>query len=70
MSVQTKIDGTNYRAIDRKLIAKADIAPLAEPGIIITMPDISQDTKITIRMTTATASDVTIYYTVVEEKLE
>jgi hypothetical protein len=70
MSVQTKVDGTNYRAIDRKLILKADIAPLAEPGVVITMPDISQDTIITIRMSTATASDVTIYYTVVEEKLE
>ncbi len=70
LSVQTKVDGTNYRAIDRKIVLKADIAPLAEPGIIIMIPSVAQDTKVTMQMTTALAGDATIYYSVVKEHLE
>lgn len=70
ISVKEKIDGTNYRAIDRKLVEKADIASTAEPGIIIDIPTTSENIQITMQMTTATAGDCTIYYAVVMEALE
>jgi len=70
IAVKEKIDGTNYRAIDRKTILKADIAALAEPGIIIDIPATSENIQITMQMTTALAGDATIYYAVVKEHLE
>ena len=70
ISVKEKIDGTNYRAIDRKLVKKADIAANAEPGIPIIVPATSENIQITMQMTTATAGDCTIYYAVVKEHLE
>ena len=70
ISVKEKIDGTNYRAIDRKLVEKADIAALAEPGIIIDIPATSENIQITMQMNIALAGDATIYYTVVKEHLE
>ena len=70
IAVKEKIDGTNYRAIDRKIVLKADIGALAEPGIIIDIPATSENIQITMQMTTATAGDCTIYYAVVKEHLE
>ena len=70
LAVKEKIDGTNYRAIDRKLVLKADIATPAEPGIIIDIPATSENIQITMQMSTALAGDATIYYAVVKEHLE
>lgn len=70
IAVKEKIDGTNYRAIDRKLVEKADIAATAEPGIIIDIPATSENIQITMQMSTALAGDATIYYAVVKEHLE
>jgi len=70
ISVKEKIDGTNYRAIDRKLVEKADIAATAEPGIVIDIPATSENIQITMQMTIALADDATIYYAVVKEHLE
>jgi len=70
IAVKEKIDGTNYRAIDRKEILKADIAASAEPGIPIDIPATSENIQITIQMNTTLAADATIYYAVVKEHLE
>ena len=70
LAVKEKIDGTNYRAIDRKTITKADIAATAEPGIPIDIPATSENIQITMQMTVALAVDKTIYYAVVKEHLE
>ncbi len=70
LAAKTKIDGTNYRAVDRKLILKADIAPTAEPGVAIVIPGVVQDTQLTLQMTVATAGNITIYYSIVEEWLQ
>ena len=68
--VKEKIDGTNYRAIDKKVIEKADIASGDEPGIVIVIPATSENVQITMQMSVALAGDVTIYYSVVKEHLE
>jgi len=70
LAVKEKVDGTNYRAIDRKLVTKAQIAATAEPGIIIEIPATSENIQITMQMETALADDATIYYAVVKEHLE
>lgn len=70
LAVKEKIDGTNYRAIDRKTVLKADIGSAAEPGIIIDIPATSENIQITMQMSTALAGDATIYYAVVKEHLE
>ncbi|MBA7609783.1 hypothetical protein ES703_16977 [subsurface metagenome] len=70
LSVQEKIDGVNYRAIDRKTITKAQIAANAEPGIPIIIPATSENVRITMQMKTALAGDATIYYSVVRKHLE
>ncbi len=70
LAVKEKIDGTNYRAIDRKIILKADIAATAEPGIVIDIPATSENVQITMQMSVALAEDATIYYSVVKEHLE
>lgn len=70
LAIKEKIDGTNYRAIDRKTVLKADIAATAEPGIIIDIPATSENIQITMKMSTALAGDATIYYSVVKEHLE
>lgn len=70
LAVKTKIDGTNYRAIDRKTILKADIGVAAEPGIIISISAVAENIQITMWMSTALGADVTIYYAVVKEHLE
>lgn len=70
IAVKEKIDGTNYRAIDRKTVLKVDIGANAEPGIIIDIPATSENIQITMQMSTALAGDATIYYAVVKEHLE
>ena len=70
LAVKEKVDGTNYRAIDRKTILKADIAASAEPGIPIDIPATSENIQITMQMSTSLAGDATIYYAVVKEHLE
>lgn len=70
LAVKEKIDGTNYRAIDRKTVTKANIGATAEPGIIIDIPATSENIQITMQMKTALAGDATIYYAVVKEHLE
>ncbi|MBA7645257.1 hypothetical protein ES703_53012 [subsurface metagenome] len=64
------MDGTNYRAIDRKTITKAQIAATAEPGIPIEIPATSENVQITMQMSVSLAGDATIYYSVVKEHLE
>ena len=70
LAVKEKIDGVNYRAIDRKTITKADIEATAEPGIPIDIPATSENIQITMQMNTALAGDATIYYAVVKENLK
>ena len=70
LAVKEKIDGTNYRAIDRKTITKAQIGSNAEPGIIIDIPATSENIQITMRMAVGLAANRTIYYAVVKEHLE
>lgn len=70
LAVKEKIDGTNYRTLDRKTVFKVDIEATAEPGIPIDIPATSENIQITIQMTTALAGDATIYYAVVKEHLE
>ena len=70
LAVKEKIDGTNYRAIDRKTVTKAQIGAIAEPGIPIEIPATSENIQITMQMAVALASDRTIYYAVVKEHLE
>jgi len=70
LAVKEKIDGTNYRAIDRKTILKADIVANAEAGIPIDIPATSENIQITMQMSTSLAGDATIYYSVVKEHLE
>lgn len=70
VKVKVKIDGTNYRTIDRCVKAKTDLAATAEPGIPIEIPFVAQDCQITMQFDVALASDQTIYYHKVEEKME
>jgi len=70
LAVKEEIDGSNYRAIDRKTVTKAQIAATAEPGIVIDIPATSENIQITMQMKTALAGDATIYYAVVKEHLE
>ncbi|GAJ11206.1 unnamed protein product, partial [marine sediment metagenome] len=70
ITVKEKIDGTNYRAIDRKTILRADIEANAEPGIVFDIPATSENIQITMQMSVALAGDATIYYAVVKEHLE
>ncbi len=70
VAVKAKVNGTNYRAIDRKTIAKADIAANAEPGVAIMIPSVAQDIQITFQMSATLASNRVIYYHYAKEFLE
>ncbi len=70
VAVKAKVDGTNYRAIDRKTIAKADIAANAEPGVVIMIPAVAQDVQITFTMSATLAANRVIYYHYCKEFLE
>lgn len=68
--LKIKIDGSNYRTIDKKEIAKTDVAATAEPGVPIDVLPIVQDCRITMQFDVALNSDQTIYYHWVKEVLE
>ena len=70
LAEKEKIDGTNYRAIDRKTITAANIGTDDEPGIIIDIPATSENIQITMQMSAGLASNRTIYYAVVKDHLE
>lgn|GEM_PF-3754664 len=68
--LKIKIDGANYRTIDKKVVSKSDVASTAEPGIPIDILAIAQDCQITIQFDVALNSDQTIYYHYVKEVME
>jgi len=68
--VKVKVDGTNYRSVDKKDLAKTDVAAAAEPGVNIDIPAVAQDVQITLQFDVALAVDKTIYYHDVKEVLE
>jgi hypothetical protein len=70
IKVKVAIDGTNYRTIDKAVKEKADLAATGEPGIPIEVPPVAQNVQITMQFDVALSSDQTIYYHVVQEKLE
>ena len=68
--VKIKIDGSNYRTIDKKEISRTDVASTAEPGVPIDIVPIAQDCQITCQFDVALNSDQTIYYHYVKENME
>ena len=68
--VKVKIDGTNYRTVDLKDLAKTDVAAALEPGVPIDIPVTCKDVQITLQFNVALNADATIYYTYVKEILE
>lgn len=70
VNVKVKIDGTNYRTVDQKEIAKTDVAAAKEPGVPIDIPAVAQDVQITLTFDVALAADKAIYYHTVKEALE
>ncbi|MBA7660485.1 hypothetical protein ES703_68487 [subsurface metagenome] len=68
VAVKATVGGTI--AIDRKIIAKADIAASAEPGVVIMIPSVAQDVQITFQMSATLAENRVIYYHYVKEFLE
>lgn len=70
VNVKVKIDGTNYRTVDQKEIAKTDVAAAKEPGVPIDIPAVAQDVQITMTFDVELAVDKTIYYHTVVEALE
>ena len=65
-----KIDGTNYRTVDLKDLAKTDVAAAKEPGVPIDIPVTAQNVQITLQFDTALNGNATIHYTYVKEILE
>lgn len=70
VNVKVKIDGSNYRTVDQKEIAKADVAAAKEPGVPIDIPAVAQAVQITFTFDVALGADQTIYYHTVTEALE
>ena len=72
VKVQVDIDGTgNYRTIDKATKSRTtDLVSTAEPGIPIEIPMVARNVKITLQFDVALSVDKTIYYHVVQEKLE
>lgn len=70
IKLKIKIDGSNYRTIDKKVLAKTDVASGAEPGVPIDILAMSQDCQITMQFDVALDSDQTIYYHYVKEVME
>ena len=66
--VYVKIDGSNWRCIDKATKTDADLQD--EPGVPIEIPMVAQDVKVTLQMNTALSGDVTIYYHWVRDKRE
>lgn len=70
VKVKVRIDATNYRTVDKKEIAKTDVATAEEPGVNIDVPAVAQDVQITMQFDVALDSDQTIYYHMVKKALE
>ncbi|MBA7611773.1 hypothetical protein ES703_19002 [subsurface metagenome] len=70
VKVKVKVDGANYRTIDKKDITKADVAAAEEPGVPIDIPPVAQDAQVTMQFDVALAADQTIYYHYVKGVLE
>ena len=68
--VKIKIDGSNYRTVDKKALAKTDVASSAEPGVPIDIPPVAQDVQITLQFDVALNSNQTIYYHYVKGVME
>ncbi|GAH80734.1 unnamed protein product, partial [marine sediment metagenome] len=72
-TVRVKIDfgvGDAYRTVDKKAIAKTDVAAAAEPGVPIDVPATAKNVQITLQFDVQLAADATIYYSYVKEALE
>jgi hypothetical protein len=59
-----------YRTVDKKDIAKTDVAATEEPGVNIDVPATAKNVQITLQFNVALAADATIYYSYVKEPLE
>jgi len=70
IKVKVEIDGTNPRTVDKKVLAKTDVAAGGEPGVPIDIPAVSKDVQVTMQFDVALAVDKTIYYCIVTEALE
>lgn len=70
LKVKVKVDGANYRTVDKKEIAKTDVAAAEEPGVEIDIPPVAQDVQITMQFDVALGADATIYYHYVKGVLE
>lgn len=69
--IYVKIDGTNFRCIDKASKSKSDFQTATnEQGVPIEVPLVAQDVKITIQFDVALTASQTIYYHVAQEKLE
>lgn len=68
--VKVRIDGTNYRTVDKADIAKTEVAAAEEPGVNIDIPAVAKDVQITMTFDVALAADQTIYYHYVREASE
>lgn len=70
VKVKVEIDGANPRTVDKKIIAKTDVAAGEEPGINIDIPAVAKDVQVTMQFDVALGADQTIYYCIVTEALE
>ena len=70
VKVKVEVDGANPRTVDKKTIAKTDVAAGEEPGINIDIPAVAKDVQVTMQFDVALAVDKTIYYCIVTEALE
>jgi len=70
IKVKVKIDGTNYRTIDKCEKSKTDLGATEEPAVTIEVPMVAKDVQITMQFDVALNTDQTIYYHYVEEKME
>lgn len=70
VKVKIKVNGANYRTMDKKELAKADVGATAEPCVPIDIPMVAQDVQITMQFDVALDDDQTIYYHTVKHDLE
>ena len=70
LRLKVRIDGVNYRTVDKREIFKSDLAAAEEPGLPIDVIGAAQDVQITMQFDVALAADQTIPYHWVRWKLE
>ena len=68
--MKVEIDGANPRTVDKKVLAKTDVAAAEEPGVNIDIPAVAKDVQVTMQFDVALGADRTIYYCIVTEVLE